>query len=429
MSYSSSSAWSTPQESVASSRTSLASLDDSDDTDASPLKDEGPQRTVRAYICHHFVSIPVVSKPEEAEDEEEDDDDDDEEEEEELHITSPQPKPYHQISASGTTTPPAEDYDDDDEPLTPPPSGRFGPILEPTPPPTPPPTQTLFPPAARRPSATPIQRPSSPPTTTRPPSPSSSDDGLPTPPTFLFTLTPPPLAPLPLVAPTVPPRNNNKRLSHSASTILALWEPIAAEPGAPPHCPTCLTLQAAVAHMRKVAGIYGPRHSLTTAAAKAVRVARVGWANREWECGYWEIVEGEKVVVERERVGGKKVVRFEEGAGTIIVEQDEGAGESGGTESRLWGPLGERGRKQRDFKRSLESYVPGRWAGEGREWLDTSGRNVSFEEFWSGTGGSHHHHFVAASRVVGGLRKLVGVGKKHPERERVTPVAGESVID
>ncbi|KAH7054627.1 hypothetical protein B0J12DRAFT_658332 [Macrophomina phaseolina] len=200
--------------------------------------------------------------------------------------------------------------------------------------------------------------------------------------------------------------------------------------------------------MRKVAGIYGPRHSLTVAAAKVVRAARVAVAGVAWEtsCAL-PASEGESGA----RSGGeraRKVVRFKEGAefwGDFcdrkkeeeekVARTEEGSGGGGlliggNAEAmksremiitqRLWGPLGERGRKQRDFKRSAsESYVPGRWAppppaaGGHEGWLDTSGRAMSYDEFWGGKEG--HGAGVGKVRLMEGLLKRwvhagVGIG-------------------
>ncbi|GME52893.1 uncharacterized protein LTHEOB_12495 [Neofusicoccum parvum] len=382
-----------------------------DEDEAPPRKAEDvrPHKTVRAYVCRHFVSVPVEDlTPPPAPNQAQDPD-----RESNQHVQQQQQQQQHPTIATAADTPPAEE----DPPLSPPPPFLFhGPTAEPTPPPTPPLKPQL---------QLPQHPPSSPP-------PTNAD-------TPTFTLTPP--SPNPAQTTfrsstiSIPARNS------SASSFLAVAGmaagnagPQASLPknGVPACCPTCTALAAAMAHARKTAGIYGPRHSLSTQAAKQARLARVAWANREWEAGNWEwdLEEGERgdeglrleavglVAGEEEGLGERtQVVRFLERP--RIVE--DGGGEeadgvpSGPLRAKVWGPLGERNRKSKEFKRSLDSYVPGRWAaGEGVEWLDTSGRRMTYEEYYEGkTEGKH-----GAVRIVVEFKKWVGGGKKEKERER-----------
>ncbi|KAL1620201.1 hypothetical protein SLS56_009792 [Neofusicoccum ribis] len=384
--------------------------------EAPPRKAEDvrPHKTVRAYVCRHFVSVPVEDltpppAPSQAQDPDRESNQHGQQQQQQ------QQQQQHQTIATAADTPPAEE----DPPLSPPPPFLFhGPTAEPTPPPTPPLKPQL---------QLPQHPPSSPP-------PTNAD-------TPTFTLTPP--SPNPAQTTfrsstiSIPARNS------SASSFLAVAGmaagnagPQASLPknGVPACCPTCTALATAIAHARKTAGIYGPRHSLSTQAAKQARLARVAWANREWEAGNWEwdLEEGERgdeglrleavglVAAQEEGLGERtQVVRFLERP--RIVE--DGGGEEGDAEpeargalrAKVWGPLGERNRRSKEFKRSLDSYVPGRWAaGEGVEWLDTSGRRMTYEEYYEGkTEGKH-----GAVRMVVEFKKWVGGGKKEKERER-----------
>ena len=230
--------------------------------------------------------------------------------------------------------------------------------------------------------------------------------------------------------------------------------------------------------MRKVAGIYGPRHSLTVAAAKSARAARVAWAEAQWEVsisaeGFYgtatttttttikeeeeEEEEGGEGAEAKEEKGQeweakekqqkkkeKKVVRFQPSAsffverepfvaptrpstatGADVEEQKRQEAEAQLQREmviakRLWGPLGERGRKQRDFKRTVSSgerepsvYVPGRWApppssGGGGDWLDTSGRMQTYDEFWGGKNGNSSLLSASSKEVVSGSVGVAG---------------------
>ncbi|KAK7720392.1 hypothetical protein SLS57_005481 [Botryosphaeria dothidea] len=398
---------STPRASIASSRTSISSNEDIYQPPSNAEQKHRPQKRVRAYVCRHFVSVPI--------------EEDEEEERNQQQTAISQPFPCHPSSATDNhiTDPMADAFDIDSHipiMLLPRP-----PFAEPTPPPTPPPTLPSAPntcdgnaqsdvPTFTLTPASPIRE--SPPTS--------------------FPPTPPITKSTPVVIPTRPsiPQRRSSFVGN-------------AEKGAPSHCPACAKLQECIQQMRKVAGIYGPRHSLTVAAAKGVRAARVAVANTAWETSCSAPYEGVETRTKSGR-GVGKVVGFKEGAefwGDFAEAGAEAAEAEADEEDRerqksremvitqrLWGPLGERGRKQRDFKRSAaESYVPGRWAPPrvGHEgWLDTSGRSMSYEEFWEGR---EQHHGGGKVRLMEGLlRKWVHVGggaaagkKKESEKEKL----------
>ncbi|OJD37711.1 uncharacterized protein BKCO1_6000219 [Diplodia corticola] len=499
---SSSSTWdsldSTPRASIASSRTSYSS----DEEAAPPQKtDSGklrPTKTVRAYVCRHFVSIPI---PEEEEPDTASTSDaippsENQHVQKDQQFQGPQPLPTPSPDENEDciTDPMADAFDINDHL---PPPHILRPWAEPTPPPTPPlQAKQLQLPSPSPPQLDTLQVPQSP-----PPVP-----GVPT-----FTITPaspiqptgrspfsssPPIAPHrsfsapvvggPIVVPANAPRRRSTTIS-SSNAPSSLGQTNKVEKGTPAMCPTCVKLQESMAQMRKVAGIYGPRHSLTVAAAKTARAARVAWAGAQWEAScVWEddcggdeaVVKSRKEGLAKEEKKQKKVVSFQPSA-TFFVDREpfieppqpkpstaEGGDIASDEEDekpdaeaqlqremiigqRLWGPLGERGRKQRDFKRSMsESYVAGRWAPPGRngEWLDTSGRTQTYEEFWAADkhhakakdGGSHGAASVLGGKVIRGvLGKFVpGAGahaaaKKERERferaERLERVVGLEV--
>ncbi|KAK0640316.1 hypothetical protein DIS24_g9453 [Lasiodiplodia hormozganensis] len=441
---STSSTWSslesTPRASIASSRTSYSS----DDEDIRPPKETPgttrPTKTVRAYVCRHFVSIPIP--------EEEPEDIQNSQQSQQAQLP-PTPSPDEN---EGCMTDPMADAFDLDAHLPPPHILR--PWVEPTPPPTPPLQQKQ------------LQPPSSPPTEhlSVPQSPPPAQ-GVPT---FILTPASPiqPSSPSPFSS--SPPSAAIARRSFSApvtsnpstvpttglrrrSTSNASSSRQKVEKGTPAHCPTCVRLQESMAHMRKVAGIYGPRHSLTVAAAKNARAARVAWAEAQWEASCAD--DGPDDAAVKSRKEGltaeqgkkqKKSVSIQPGA-TFFVDREPfvqgppstSAGDDAEEEEaidieaqlqremiigqRLWGPLGERGRKQREFKRSLsESYVPGRWAvAAGNEWLDTSGRTQTYEEFWEGkTKGKDGGSVLLGGKVIRGVLGKMVPGAGHAKRER-----------
>ncbi|KAL0260881.1 hypothetical protein SLS55_004573 [Diplodia seriata] len=482
---------STPRASIASSRTSYSS----DDEDVPPRKDDSgntrPTKTVRAYLCRHFVSIPIPEEeletastsdavtPSSA----------DQHVQKDQQFRGPQslPTPSPDENEDCITDPMADAFDINDHL---PPPHILRPWAEPTPPPTPP-LQ------AKELQLETLQVPQSPPPiqgvptfTVTPASPIQPTSPSP------FSASPPPAAvghrsfSAPVVGgPITIPANAPRR--RSASNVASnapspLGQKTKVEKGTPSMCPTCVKLQESMAQMRKVAGIYGPRHSLTVAAAKTARAARVAWAEAQWEAScVWEDdceddeavksrKEGVAAKEEEKKKKPKKVVSFEPSA-TFFVEREpfvqpqpspstaEGGDVASDEEEaidpeaqlqremiiakRLWGPLGDRGRKQRDFKRSMsESYVPGRWAPPPKnEWLDTSGRTQTYEEFWSDdkhpkTKDGHHG---AASVLLGGkvIRGVLGkfvpgagaaaAAKKERERferaERLERVVGLEV--